>query len=227
MSSRSPLRYSSYRHSISLQSLFTLSSLYPFKMYLPVDCNTTPSKQQPNDHLLPDILIMTSSWSVYCNKRLPVVCTVEELRYAEVAQTLHRNLTLLWKKTSELSRGLQQNHKHIQDQINEIHKLEVKLQTLKSTDFFPSVFDLQIWLVISGFVPGSVSLPWFKVQLCVCFVLFVLLCVLGFRWTLTSNSERAKDRASRPLTMCLIMRRSNRCRTKWPDSTFNSQNQKY
>ncbi|XP_053332530.1 fibrinogen alpha chain [Clarias gariepinus] len=64
----------------------------------------------------------------YDKQRRRIVRTyMEELRYAEVAQTLHRNLTLLWKKTSELSRGLQQNHKHIQDQINEIHKLEVDI----------------------------------------------------------------------------------------------------
>lgn len=59
------------------------------------------------------------------------------------------------------------------------------------------------------------------------FDLSCLFCwVLGFRWTLTSKSVRAKDHASKPLTMCLITRPSDQCGTKLPHSTWPPQNNK-
>ncbi|XP_053532299.1 fibrinogen alpha chain [Ictalurus punctatus] len=52
---------------------------------------------------------------------------MEEMRYAEVAEMLHRNLTLLWKKSTELSRELQKYQRQTEDQINKIHQFEVDI----------------------------------------------------------------------------------------------------
>ncbi|KAK1802760.1 hypothetical protein P4O66_021296, partial [Electrophorus voltai] len=50
-----------------------------------------------------------------------------ELRYAEVAERLHRNLTLLWEKSTELARKLQRSHSQILEQITEMHHSEVDI----------------------------------------------------------------------------------------------------
>lgn len=53
------------------------------------------------------------------------VCVVQELRYAEFAEGLQRNLTFLHKRSAELEKELQKQHHLILDQIIEMHRLEV------------------------------------------------------------------------------------------------------
>lgn len=50
---------------------------------------------------------------------------VQEIRYAEFAEDLHRNLTFLHKRSAELAKDLQKQHHLIWDQINEIRRTEV------------------------------------------------------------------------------------------------------
>ncbi|XP_073722279.1 fibrinogen alpha chain isoform X2 [Misgurnus anguillicaudatus] len=92
----------------------------------------------------------------YGSRRKKYIQTyMQELRYAEFAEALQRNLTFLQKRSAELAKELQKQHHLIWDQINEMRRLEG-------------------------------------------------------RWTLTSKSVRARDHASKPLTMLSIMKPLNR-----------------
>lgn len=53
------------------------------------------------------------------------LCAVQELRYAEFAEELQRNLTFLHKRSIELAEDLKKHHRMIWDQINEIRRTEV------------------------------------------------------------------------------------------------------
>lgn len=59
------------------------------------------------------------------NKCWYSLCAVQELRYAELAEDLQRNLTFLHKRTAGLAKDLQKHHRMIWDQINEIRRIEV------------------------------------------------------------------------------------------------------
>lgn len=52
------------------------------------------------------------------------LCAVQEIRYAEFAKDLHRNLTFLHKRSAELAKDLKKHHHLIWDQINEIRRTE-------------------------------------------------------------------------------------------------------
>ncbi|XP_062865924.1 fibrinogen alpha chain [Trichomycterus rosablanca] len=60
-------------------------------------------------------------------RKIIIKTTMEENRFVEAAERLYRNLTLLWKKSSDLSRELQRHHSLITHQIHEIRRLEVDI----------------------------------------------------------------------------------------------------
>ncbi|XP_066505319.1 fibrinogen alpha chain [Hoplias malabaricus] len=69
---------------------------------------------------------MLNSAQFYEAQRKIIVKTyMEELRYTEVAERLHRKLTRLQKKSLELTNELQSYHSQIWDQITELRRLEV------------------------------------------------------------------------------------------------------
>ncbi|XP_058236199.1 fibrinogen alpha chain [Hemibagrus wyckioides] len=52
---------------------------------------------------------------------------MEELHYAEAAEMLNRNLTLLQNKITEIFRRMQMYHRQTEEQIDKIQKLEVDM----------------------------------------------------------------------------------------------------
>ncbi|XP_067298184.1 fibrinogen alpha chain isoform X2 [Pseudorasbora parva] len=52
---------------------------------------------------------------------------MQELRYVEFAEDLQRNLTFLHKRSAELTKDLEEHHRIIWDQINEIRRTEVDI----------------------------------------------------------------------------------------------------
>ncbi|KAI4891320.1 hypothetical protein NFI96_033522, partial [Prochilodus magdalenae] len=71
---------------------------------------------------------MLTSAQFYEAKRKRIVKTyMEELRYAEAAERLHRNLTLLRMKSSQLSSEVHRYHSQILEQITELRRLEVDI----------------------------------------------------------------------------------------------------
>ncbi|XP_056626982.1 fibrinogen alpha chain [Triplophysa dalaica] len=71
---------------------------------------------------------MQESVRFYGSQREAVIQTyMQELRYAEFAQGLHRNLTFLHKRSAELAKELQKHHHLLSRQIIEMHRLEVDI----------------------------------------------------------------------------------------------------
>ncbi|XP_052402091.1 fibrinogen alpha chain [Carassius gibelio] len=71
---------------------------------------------------------MQKSVKYYRSQRKAIIQTyMQEIRYAEFAEDLHRNLTFLHKRSSELAKDLQKHHHLIWNQINEILRIEVDI----------------------------------------------------------------------------------------------------
>ncbi|XP_030631866.1 fibrinogen alpha chain isoform X2 [Chanos chanos] len=71
---------------------------------------------------------MLTTAKVYKAHRKIIVQThVSELRYVDVAEALHRNLTLLRKRSGELSQKLKELQHLILEQIKEMHRTEVDI----------------------------------------------------------------------------------------------------
>uniref|UniRef100_A0A3B1KLT1 Fibrinogen alpha chain n=1 Tax=Astyanax mexicanus TaxID=7994 RepID=A0A3B1KLT1_ASTMX len=60
-------------------------------------------------------------------RKILIKTYMQELRYADGAQRLHRNLTLLSERSSKLFSELQRYHSQILEQITEMHRLEVDI----------------------------------------------------------------------------------------------------
>ncbi|XP_048053808.1 fibrinogen alpha chain [Megalobrama amblycephala] len=72
--------------------------------------------------------VMQKSVQFYGSQRKTIIQTyMQELRYAEFAEDLQRNLTLLHKKSAGLAKDLQKHHRMIWEQINEIRRIEVDI----------------------------------------------------------------------------------------------------
>ncbi|XP_065110387.1 fibrinogen alpha chain [Paramisgurnus dabryanus] len=83
-------------------------------------------------------LVMQETVQFYGSRRKKYIQTyMQELRYAEFAEALQRNLTFLQKRSAELTKALQKHHHLIWDQINEMRRLEVdidiKIRTCKGS----------------------------------------------------------------------------------------------
>ncbi|XP_016347280.1 fibrinogen alpha chain [Sinocyclocheilus anshuiensis] len=71
---------------------------------------------------------MQKSVQFYGSQRKAIIQTyMQEIRYVKFAEDLHRNLTLLHKRSAELAKDLQKHHHLIWDQINEIRRIEVDI----------------------------------------------------------------------------------------------------
>ncbi|KAI7810477.1 putative fibrinogen alpha chain-like [Triplophysa rosa] len=72
--------------------------------------------------------VMQESVQFYESQRKTIIQTyMQELRYAEFAEGLQRNLTFLHKRSAELEKELQKHHHLLLSQIIEIHRLEVDI----------------------------------------------------------------------------------------------------
>ncbi|XP_051559262.1 fibrinogen alpha chain [Myxocyprinus asiaticus] len=72
--------------------------------------------------------VMQNIVQYYWSQRKTIIQTfMQELRYAEFAEELHRNLTFLQNRSAELSKELQKKHCMVWDQINEIRRIEVDI----------------------------------------------------------------------------------------------------
>ncbi|KAK7162141.1 hypothetical protein R3I94_004706 [Phoxinus phoxinus] len=72
--------------------------------------------------------VMQTSVQLYGSQRKAIIQTyMQELRYAEFAEELQRNLTFLHKRSTELAEDLQKHQHMIWDQINEIRRTEVDI----------------------------------------------------------------------------------------------------
>lgn len=70
--------------------------------------------------------VMRESVQFYGSQRKTIIQTyMQELRYAEFAEGLQRNLTFLHKRSAELAKELQKAHQLLLSQITEMHRLEV------------------------------------------------------------------------------------------------------
>ncbi|XP_056119571.1 fibrinogen alpha chain [Rhinichthys klamathensis goyatoka] len=71
---------------------------------------------------------MQMSVQLYGLQRKAIIQTyMQEIRYAEFAEELHRNLTFLHKRSAKLAEDLRKHHRMIWDQINEIRRTEVDI----------------------------------------------------------------------------------------------------
>ncbi|XP_073805459.1 fibrinogen alpha chain [Danio rerio] len=73
-------------------------------------------------------LVMQKSVKFYeCQRKTIVQTYMQELRYAEFAEDIHKNLTFLHKRSAELAKDLRKYHYMIWDQINQLRRIEVDI----------------------------------------------------------------------------------------------------
>lgn len=101
----------------------------------------------------------------------------------------------------------------------------LRIRSIKSTRWRWKFESVYAKIMISSSVTAKVFSIYSNLKFSSVFDLSCL--SLGFRWTLTSNFVHAKVRASKPLTICLIMRLTDQWGMKWPHSTWPLHNRNF